>query len=136
MPAASCHQTTRLGLIDAIDAADTLMVGDGLNDARAFDAAFCAGTPALDSPVMPSRADFFFRAGSGAVAGVLDTAVLLRRVVWHALSLGVAYNAGALALTLTGHMTPLLCAIVMPASSLLLLAYTGWRMRPGMASWT
>jgi Cu2+-exporting ATPase len=115
-------------LVGAIDRADTLMVGDGLNDAPAFAAAYCAGTPALETPVMPAHADFFFRCGAGAVLAVLDTARALHRVVVANLVLGGAYNAAALALAFAGWMNPLLCAVAMPASSLLLLLHTGLRL--------
>ena len=106
------------------------MVGDGLNDAPAFEAAFCAATPALDTPVMPARADFFFRGGgAGAVSAVLDTARRLHRVITASLALAIAYNAVALSLCFAGMMTPLLCAVLMPVSSLALIAHVGLRLR-------
>jgi Cu2+-exporting ATPase len=108
----------------------TLMVGDGLNDAAAFEAAACAGTPALDRPVMPSRADFYFTGtGAGAVRAVLATAHRLRHVVVHNLWRAGAYNVAAVGLALAGHMSPLLCAVLMPASSLALIATTAWSLR-------
>jgi Cu2+-exporting ATPase len=112
-------------------AARTLMVGDGLNDAAAFEAAACAGTPALDRPVMPSRADFFFTGtGAGAVRAVLETAHLLRRAVIANLWRAGAYNVAAVGLAIGGLMSPLLCAVLMPASSLALIATTALRLRP------
>jgi len=35
-------------------------VGDGVNDALALDRAHASGTPAIDRPFVPARADFFF----------------------------------------------------------------------------
>ena len=113
-----------------LDRGDTMMVGDGLNDAEAFDAAFCAGTPALDRPVMPARADFFYTGlGTGAVSRVLATAERFHRVVRRNLGLAVLYYVVAVGLAASAHMTPLLCAILMPASSLLLIGYTMVAMR-------
>ncbi len=115
-----------------LDRGDTLVVGDGLNDAPAFEAAFCAGTPALDRPVMPERADFFYTgAGTGAVARVLATARGFHRLVRRNLVLATTYNVAAVSLAVAGLMTPLLCAVLMPASSIALIAHTvamakGW----------
>ena len=50
---------------------DLTAVGDGLNDAPAFEAAFCAGTPALDRPVMPERADFFYTGDPDDTGGLM-----------------------------------------------------------------
>ena len=108
----------------------TMMVGDGLNDAPAFDAAFCAGTPALDRPVLPARADFFFTGnGCRAVSSVLAAGGRFRRVVTANLALAGAYNIVAVGLCFAGMMSPLLCAILMPASSLALIGHTTLRMR-------
>ena len=37
---------------------DTLFVGDGVNDALAIDRAYVSGTPSVDRPFVPARADF------------------------------------------------------------------------------
>lgn len=114
--------------VAAMDAADTLMVGDGLNDAPAFAAAFCAGTPAMDRPVLPGRADFcYVGAQSGAVLGLLQVAALLHRVVRANLVRALLYNATVVTLSLFGLMTPLLCAVLMPISSAALVLHTGRR---------
>jgi Cu2+-exporting ATPase len=115
--------------VRALDARDTMMVGDGLNDAPAFAAAFCAGTPAMDRPVLPARADFFFRgAQAGAVASLFAFADRHARVVRTNVALAVTYNAGALALCFAAAMTPGLCAVLMPLSSLALVLHTSLRM--------
>ncbi|MCC6670222.1 MAG: heavy metal translocating P-type ATPase [Planctomycetes bacterium] len=127
--------------VRAMDRGDTMMVGDGLNDAPAFEAAFCAGTPALDRPVLPARADFCFLGnGSGAVSRVLAAGHRFRAVVVANLALGFTYNVGAVAAALLGWMTPLWAAVLMPISSLTLLLHTWLRMRvpapAGAAAWT
>ena len=108
-----------------LGAGHALMVGDGINDAPAFDAALCAGTPATERPALPARADFYFLGrGLGPIAAALATARFLRRVIVRNLILSGAYNAVVIGLALAGLMTPLRCALLMPVSSLLVVLAT------------
>lgn len=114
--------------LSAIDDADSMMVGDGLNDAPAFAASFCAGTPAMDRPVLPARSDFCFRGeNGGAVRSLLEIADLHAAVVRANLMLALAYNATALGLCFMAAMTPALCAVLMPLSSIALVLHTSVR---------
>lgn len=116
--------------VSALDEADTMMIGDGLNDAPAFAAAYCAGTPAMDRPVLPARADFCFRgARSGAVAALFDVADLHAAVVRTNLTMALLYNGSTIVVCAMAAMTPVLCAILMPISSFVLVAHTAWRFR-------
>ena len=118
------------------DRRDTLMVGDGLNDGPAFDAAFATATPAIEHPAMPGRADFYFLGEDvAAVRRALATAVRLRRVIRGNLAFALGYNALALGLAFSGRVTPLVAAVLMPASSALVIYLTLLRMRPGTSSW-
>lgn len=117
--------------VRAVDADDTMMLGDGLNDAPAFAAAFVAGTPALDRAVLPARADFCYAGGRpDAVSEVLVQGERYHRVVHTNLALGLLYNVVVVTLAFLGKMNPLLCAVLMPLSSLALIAHTTWRLRP------
>ena len=117
-------------VVAALDAHDTMMVGDGLNDAPAFAAAYCAGTPAMDRPVLPARADFCFRsADAGAVLALREVAEQHGRVVRGNLLLALTYNAVVLTLAFSGAITPLVCAISMPISSVALVLHTSLRMQ-------
>jgi Cu2+-exporting ATPase len=125
-PKAKAEQVRR------IDRHDTLFVGDGVNDALAFEAAFCAGTPAVDRPVMPSKSDFFLIGeGLAPLQHALASAVHLRRAVRRILAISLAYNVLAISASLLGLMSPVAAAISMPASTLTLLFYTVAVLRPG-----
>jgi Cu2+-exporting ATPase len=123
--------------VRALDARDTMMVGDGLNDAPSFEAALCAATPAVDRPVLPGKADFyFFGDGLQALRWSLGAARHLRRITRTNLALAVGYNLVALALALAGQVTPVVAAILMPVSSIGVVALTAWRLSERRASWT
>lgn len=114
--------------VQALDRGSVMMVGDGLNDAPAFAAAFCAGTPAMDRPVLPARADFCFRSvHAGAVRAVFEVADLHARVVRVNLTLALVYNASTLVACFLAAMTPVLCAVLMPISSAALVLHTSLR---------
>ncbi|MEZ4647851.1 MAG: HAD family hydrolase [Candidatus Eisenbacteria bacterium] len=123
--------------VRALDRHDSLMVGDGLNDAAGLEVAFVAGTPAIDHPSLPARADFYFLGeGIAAVRLVLAAASQLHRVVRTNLTVAVAYNAFALALCFTGHVSPVSAAILMPISSIGLVLLTVYRMKGKEGVWT
>jgi Cu2+-exporting ATPase len=111
--------------VRALGAEDVLFLGDGVNDALAFQAAMVAGTPAIDRPVMPSKSDFFLVGeGLSSLSIALDGAQELRRVVRRILALSLGYNVLAITVALFGFMSPVAAAISMPASTLTLLAFT------------
>lgn len=102
-----------------------LYLGDGVNDAPAFAAASCAGTPAIERPVMPSRSDFFLLGeGLRSLREALSLSRRLRGVVRTLAWTSAAYNLLAVAACLAGVMTPLRAAVVMPLTSLSLVVAT------------
>ncbi len=120
-----------------LDDDDTLMVGDGLNDSPSFEVAFCAATPAVDRPVLPGKADFFFLGdGIASLRQSLAAARQLRRVVRTNLWIAVGYNALAVALCLAGLVTPVIAAIIMPVSSVTVVSLTAIRLSTGRLKWT
>lgn len=123
--------------VRALDRGDTWMVGDGINDAPAFDAASCAATPAVDRPNLPARADLYYLGdGVAAVRTALVAARRLARVVRANLALSIAYNAAAVTACLCGLVGPLGAAVLMPASSLVLVGLTTYRLAGRSARWT
>ncbi|NUP11233.1 MAG: HAD-IC family P-type ATPase [Polyangiaceae bacterium] len=110
-------------LIAELDRHDTLMIGDGVNDGPAVQRAHCSGTPAAGRAFLASRADFYLlAAGLGPVRKGLTVARALRRTLRGNLRWAVTYNVIALSLSYAGWMTPLLCAVLMPVSSLVSIA--------------
>jgi Cu2+-exporting ATPase len=126
----------KASFLDAHDRADTLFVGDGVNDALALDRAFVSGTPAVDRPYVPARADFFFvTAGLAPIRLALRSARALAQIVRIDLAIALAYNALTIALALAGRMSPLLCAVLMPASSLTTIGVTVGALSPRSRLW-
>jgi Cu2+-exporting ATPase len=111
--------------LDQLGAVGTLFVGDGVNDSLALDHAYVSGTPAIDRPFVPSRADFFFvTPGLAPIRLALRSARALAQVVRADLAIALAYNVVTVGLALAGRMSPLACAVLMPLSSLTTIAAT------------
>jgi Cu2+-exporting ATPase len=127
----------KAALVRELDSEDTLMVGDGLNDGPSFDVAHCAGTPAVDCASLSGRSDFYFLgAGLDAVRSSLSLARRLRRVVRDNLVIAGVYNAAALTLCFAGVVTPVVAAVLMPASSVAVVALTSLRLSERRLRWT
>jgi len=126
----------KAGRLTGIGDDDTMMVGDGLNDAPSFAAALCTATPAVDRPALPGRADLYFLGdGIGAVRRALEAAKRLRAVVRLNLALAALYNTIALALCFAGVITPLVAAILMPVNSAAVVTLTIWRLSGRRLAW-
>jgi Cu2+-exporting ATPase len=108
----------------------TLMIGDGGNDALAFDAALCAGTPIIDQGVLEKRADFYFLSQGleplVKLFNMMDRRYLAAR---GAFIFSMLYNITAIGVAAMGWMSPLIAAIIMPLSSLFSVSLAQWRMR-------
>ncbi|MDD3179373.1 MAG: heavy metal translocating P-type ATPase metal-binding domain-containing protein [Opitutaceae bacterium] len=114
------------------DARDTLMLGDGVNDSLAFDAAFCRGTPVIHRGALEAKADFYYLGrGLAGLRRLFAVNRSRRRTQQWLLVFSVAYNTVAVGLAVAGHMSPLLAVVLMPASSLASLGIT----IGGMRSW-
>ncbi|MFN7950167.1 MAG: heavy metal translocating P-type ATPase metal-binding domain-containing protein [bacterium] len=115
---------------------DTLMVGDGINDSLVVANAWCSGTPAVDRPFMAARSDFYFTtAGLAPLRRALLAARRLRAVLERNLAWAVAYNALAVTLALAGLMKPWLAAVLMPLSSIAIVAATATSLGPRSNTW-
>ncbi|MEZ5891709.1 MAG: heavy metal translocating P-type ATPase [Parvularculaceae bacterium] len=109
------------------------MVGDGLNDAPALSAAHASLSPGTAADASQAAADFVFQGDSLApVLIAFDVAKQARRRVLENFAFAALYNLCAIPLAVFGFVTPLIAALAMSGSSVI-VTLNALRLKAGKA---
>jgi Cu+-exporting ATPase len=113
-----------------------MMVGDGLNDAGALQQSD-VGVAVVENVSAFSPASDVIAASSTvpSLGAVLQFSKDTVRVVRAAFLVSAAYNVIGVAIAASGRLSPIVCAVLMPLSSITVVAFacgaTTWALRRG-----
>ena len=100
----------------------TLMVGDGINDAAALALAHVSAAPATGTDVAQAASDIVLRgAGLSALPLAIRVARRTQQLARQNVGFSLAYNVVAVPMAVLGLVTPLIAAVVMASSSIIVI---------------
>ena len=120
-----CKPQEKIEIIERIKAngEKVLMIGDGINDAPALSAAHVSISPSTAAEVSQNAADFIFQSQKlDSVVRAYQVSVKSRQLVFVNFSLAAIYNLIAVPFAAAGLLTPLIAAIAMSLSSIVVTA--------------
>ena len=101
-----------------------MMVGDGLNDAGALKQSDVGVTVSESSAALTPASDAIIEAGAlHKLPHMLRLGRKAHRIVFASLVLSLAYNVVGLAFAVSGNLTPIIAAILMPLSSVTVVTF-------------
>ena len=116
---------TKLAYVDALSKAGkkVLMVGDGINDAPALAAGYTSMAPSSASDIGRTAAETVWMGESAsAVARAIKVSRRTQRIAKENFALAVGYNMFAVPLAMAGYVSPLVAAVAMSTSSIIVIA--------------
>ena len=122
---AELKPTDKIAWLDqrAAEGRKVLMIGDGLNDAPALAAAHASMSPASAADISQRAADFIFQGEKLApILDAISTAKQARSMALQNFAVALVYNVICVPLAMAGMVTPLIAAIAMSTSSILVTA--------------
>jgi Cu2+-exporting ATPase len=100
----------------------TLMIGDGLNDAVALKTANISISPSSAIDITQNSADIVFRGDSlYPIIKAYDIAKFSNKLIKENFSLSIIYNVLAVPFAMMGYVTPLIAAVAMSSSSIMVV---------------